>query len=395
MDQNADDAGAGRQAHEAARDPRSPDLGRRPRLRPGLPRAWRDLTTLQIGLSGGRRGALLAGLQDGDEAVLACLDGQHDLAQVGQVAQRHGVTPWRVQRLLTMLREADLLVHRTEHDVVDRVDLGGWDDERRRRLLPDADAWACVHDRVGDGIRLLLERGRRHVRLDGAGRVGYALAAALTAAGVGTVSIDATDRVRTLDVLPAGAQAQDVGASPSTAVSRIRDRLRASRDAEPQEGSAPARPDLVVLVASHVVDAGRGDVLMRADVPHLAVIATTDRVVVGPLVLPGRGPCLRCLDLHRRDRDPAWPAVVAQLIERAQQDAPRCESALATTAAGVAALQVLAQLDGRIDPASHAHTLEVALPDGLIRRRSWGVHPACGCTPPPWDPRAKADLHAA
>ena len=45
----------------------------RPRLRPGLPRAWRDPTTLQVGLAPGP-GVVLAGVSPGDEALLGALD---------------------------------------------------------------------------------------------------------------------------------------------------------------------------------------------------------------------------------------------------------------------------------------------------------------------------------
>ena len=38
-----------------------------------------------------------------------------------------------------------------------------------------------------------------------------------------------------------------------------------------------------------------------------------DHGVVGPLVIPGLTSCLRCADLHRRDRDPAWHALAVQL----------------------------------------------------------------------------------
>lgn len=37
------------------------------------------------------------------------------------------------------------------------------------------------------------------------------------------------------------------------------------------------------------------------------------RRLVGPLVIPGRTSCLQCADLHRTDRDAAWPAVATQL----------------------------------------------------------------------------------
>src|SRR5205814_1262273 len=48
-------------------------------------------------------------------------------------------------------------------------------------------------------------------------------------------------------------------------------------------------------------------------VAHITVTVRDGAVVVGPLVPPAGSPCLRCVDLHRVDRDPAWPALAAQL----------------------------------------------------------------------------------
>ena len=48
-------------------------------------------------------------------------------------------------------------------------------------------------------------------------------------------------------------------------------------------------------------------------VAHLAVRVRDGTGLVGPLVIPGVTSCLGCADLHRRDRDAAWPAVAAQL----------------------------------------------------------------------------------
>ena len=47
--------------------------------------------------------------------------------------------------------------------------------------------------------------------------------------------------------------------------------------------------------------------------PHLPVRVRDGAGLVGPLVVPGVTSCLRCADLHRSDRDAAWPAVAAQL----------------------------------------------------------------------------------
>jgi hypothetical protein len=55
-----------------------------------------------------------------------------------------------------------------------------------------------------------------------------------------------------------------------------------------------------------------------------------------------------------------------------------CDIVLATLAATIAALQVLAFVD-RGDPVTRNGTLEIALPDWRVRRRSWRAHPLCGC----------------
>ena len=79
-------------------------------------------------------------------------------------------------------------------------------------------------------------------------------------------------------------------------------------------GSGAAQPGVVVLVADIALDPRRGDLWLRRGVPHLPVVTTGSRAVVGPLVDSATGsPCLWCLDLHRSDRDAAWPTVMAQV----------------------------------------------------------------------------------
>ena len=81
-------------------------------------------------------------------------------------------------------------------------------------------------------------------------------------------------------------------------------------------GSQPGRVDVAVLVADFVIPPSRYTRWLRDDVPHLPVVFS-DRVVrIGPFVTPGSGPCLHCVELHRTDDDPAWPAVASQLLGR-------------------------------------------------------------------------------
>lgn len=350
----------------------------RPQLWPGLPRVWRDASTLQVGLSPAS-GAVVTGLRAGDDAVVSALDGTRTLPELRVLAEQQGVAPERVDLIVRLMHDAGLLVRSRPGDrAPDRADLASVDVRARRRLLPDTRAWAGAYGEAGDGLALVVQRQHRHVRVEGDGRVAAAIATTLASAGVGTVTVAAGRPVRDGDVLPAGAGVADVGTSAVAAVGRAVARV-SSGAAAPRPGG-PGRPDLTVLVADDVVDSRRGDDLVRHDVPHLAVVTSPDRVVVGPLVLPGRTACLRCLDLHRRDRDPGWPQVAAQLLSGGGRNGcGRGETASATAAAGLAALQVLVHLDGHAVPVSVGRTLELTLPHGLVERRAWRLHPGCGC----------------
>jgi hypothetical protein len=95
------------------------------------------------------------------------------------------------------------------------------------------------------------------------------------------------------------------------------------------------------------------------------------------MVIPGASSCLRCADLHRRDRDPAWGALAAQLTVP-HRYGPTSDVTVATVMAGIAAREALGYLDAE-EPASIDATLELQLPDWRIRRRAWSSHDQCGC----------------
>lgn len=138
------------------------------------------------------------------------------------------------------------------------------------------------------------------------------------------------------------------------------------------------RADLVVLAP----DQGRGlvhaDGLMARGIPHLWLHRRDGRAVVGPLVHPGRTPCLRCTDLHRTDADDAWPRLVVAFEHAAPAgQSTRDGVAGATLAGAVAVGQVLRWLAGE-PTASSGGTLEEQ-PDGSLLVLSWSTHPRCGC----------------
>lgn len=235
---------------------------------------------------------------------------------------------------------------------------------------------AALSARVGErASELLSARRQAAVVVHGRHAAAIQLAALLAAAGIGHVRCAVTGSARLADAAPGGLEPGDEGRELATAAQA------ALRRAAPEVDTGPLPldevPDLTILAGGRPVDDDRRAALHAANAAHLAMSVSASSGVVGPLVLPGLTSCLRCADLHRRDRDPAWPTLAVQLTVAAEQPA---ELAVATTVVGVAAAQALAFLDGG-EPACIDGTLELHLPDWRVRRRSWPPHPECGCGP--------------
>ena len=338
----------------------------RPVLTSAARRLWRDPETLQLGQAAARA-AVLAGLDPATRSVLALLDGTRDRDQVVAAAVVTGCGASRAEELLELLEGAGLLedagaalgpvarLHRAE----------------RERLAGDLASLALV--RGDGGLPAARHRADASVLVVGAGRVGAPLAAMLATAGIGCVDVvdDATTAAEDAGV--GGLALDDVGRRRGEAA---RDLLRA---AAPSAAAGPLpRADLVVLAPTRPEQLDDARRQVPEQTPHLLAEVRETVGVVGPLVLPGRTPCLRCLDLTRADLDPGWPAVAAQLASPSRTRTA-CDGTLAVAVAAQAAFQVLALVDGTNDPASLGGTLELALPDWRWRRRSWPVHPGCGC----------------
>lgn len=323
------------------------------RLRPGIPLLWRSLTDVQIGTDP-RWAVVLGDLSAGASRALRDVPAGADLRALRSTLADHDVDPLEIRAVLDHLRAAQHVVGAPA----------------RTGSHPDRTTWSLL-DASGDGDGVLAARGRRRVRVEGLDRLGSGIAIALACAGIGTVEPDDDGVVGAEDVGAGGLEPEHVGLDRREAVRQVLRR----RVGDVRVG-APGRraPDLVVLVEHGAADPLRHRGLVADGVPHLSVVVREASVVVGPLVLPGRTSCLRCADLHRADRDPRWPALVAQLVG---VTAPT-ETTLVLGAVALATAQVTAHLDGR--PAVTAGTsLELRLPDLLPRSTTWPPHPRCGC----------------
>lgn len=342
-------------------------LANRPTLLPALRRLWRDPYRLQIGTDPAR--AVVLELTDpGAAKMLDLLDGTRTHAGVLRAAAAQDIAAEAAKRIIAALTAAGLVID------AHTIRLAEVAEPTRGRLHAETAALAYqIRSRGTTPAAVLRRRLAAQVLVTGASQLCVPIASTLASAGIGHLDPDVTGVARLADATPGGLVPADAHRP------RVLAAADAVRRAAPDVDLTPlrrGRATFAVLVGFTAPAALTALSYARRRLAHLAVAVRDATVVVGPLVLPGQTPCLNCLDLHRRDRDPGWPAVAAQL-----QSSPEATDPVAATtalaAAAYAAAEVLAHIDGGV-PRTLGATVEISGAGEWIRR-SWSQHPRCGC----------------
>jgi bacteriocin biosynthesis cyclodehydratase domain-containing protein len=152
------------------------------------------------------------------------------------------------------------------------------------------------------------------------------------------------------------------------------------------EGGAAGRDALGVLAGVGEPQRELVDAWTRQDTPHLLLRMTEGYAALGPFVAPGRTACLRCVDAHATDADPAWPLLVAQYAAREAADradgVPEpLDPLLASVAVAWAARDIASYAEGR-RPGTWSTTIRLDTELAGIETQPWLRHPECGCS---WD----------
>lgn len=320
-------------------------------MRDDTPLLWRDDQTVQAGDD--ERRVVIDRVDHDVIAWALSLRGDRTLDQALEAAERAGVGRSTALRLLRGLRPTGAL---DDASVVPES-LRESTPELRMRLAPGMAASRIVHGSPEVAARCIDRRLAACVAIHGDDDLAEAVAAALAQAGVGSI-------------------VREQRLSSSARRTRRASRQRTCHIlCDTPHADAPAEADDLAL-----------------DVPHLAVCVRGARATIGPFVLPGLTSCLRCADLHRADQDPAWPRIAVQLQHRRPSISP-VDPTLASTAAGLTALQVLAWIDSgdhdgavrwpsgwpREAPPTVGARMVIALPRGDITRVPAPPHPLCGC----------------
>jgi len=335
----------------------------RPLLKPALRQLWRDQSTLQLGIAG-PHAVVLTGLTPTDRAVIGLLDGTHDMDAVIADATETDAERDAARALLRTLERAGAL-----DDASVAPPALGEDD--RQRLEPDLLALSLRHRDPGAAARVLALRRDAVVAIHGTGRVGAQTAMLLAAAGVGTITCLDETPMSHADLTPGGLPRMATGSRGQITA------LRAGRFTATTRASTRRASGVTLAIVAPASSEALPEIVtgVRRDVHLLACVRETVGLV-GPLVVPGRTPCLRCMALGRGERDPHWPLLSAQLI--GSPTAEPCDGTLASLVASLAAMQALAYIDDE-EPQTIGGLLEFDPLRASLRRRSVDAHPACGC----------------
>ncbi|WP_250003001.1 ThiF family adenylyltransferase [Actinoplanes sp. M2I2] len=334
----------------------------RPTLIPGLPRIWRDGGELQLG-SDPSRAVMLRLPHPRTALVLDLLDGSRPERVVLLQAAEKGIPPDDTRAVVDTLRAAGL--------AVPAASLLPPSLPSAHRLIGEAAVLALRGDASRTPATRLRRRHAARVVISGRGRLGAPIAVALAEAGVGHIRPDLPGLVHPGELAAGPLRGSDVGKPREVAV--VSALARAAPGLETGAVRGPAT--LVVQLDSDMPVTLLAAAHGQRHQPHLAVTIRDGAVVIGPLVPPSGGPCLACLDLHRRDRDATWPGPP-------QRTGPEpCTVATLLAATAYAVEEVLTFIDGGA-PETLGVSTELTSPSRL-RRRTWPSHPSCDCSRPP------------
>jgi bacteriocin biosynthesis cyclodehydratase domain-containing protein len=196
----------------------------------------------------------------------------------------------------------------------------------------------------------------------------------------------AARRATTVEVLTAGsAEADTIAGTLIGLVTAAGVRcVGAAGPVRRRPSASSAAPSAGVLVCVGEPAREELDGWMRTGRPHLLLRLSEGAAVVGPFVIPGETACLRCLDGHHADVDPAWPLLVAQhgsaaLHPRDDTVPEPVDSVLAVLAAAWAAREVVSHAEGR-SPATTSTTIRLDPHLTCLETRTWSRHHGCGCS---------------
>lgn len=278
--------------------------------------------------------------------------------------------------------------NRTSHAGDDSSD--GAFQQLKARLVPELNSATWHSNSKDGGVSIVNSRRRWQINIYGDSRIATLLYGILLSSGITQTRLHVLQENRAIsepDLCAGFFRASDIGLSYRVRLDELARELSlfpttpTSKSEKKGNGGAAEKGEPAKKVISIVVGTPPSDELqtwMSEGVAHL-IVDNPDgaAVTIGPLVIPGRTPCTRCVSIANEDLNELW-----RDISWRKQNSPASEVpvAVAHHVAGFLALEILAFMDeGRSKLIGRSARINFHSPT-VIQERLYARHPACGCT---------------
>ena len=172
----------------------------------------------------------------------------------------------------------------------------------------------------GDFADALARRRKSRIFIESLGRTGLVFAKALSASEIGTLLTLDQLRVSDKDCLPLGHPRSSIGLPRATSA-KVQLETTQLQFHSRRSGSLDT-VTAAVLMANDIVDPNSYQTWLARDVPHVAICFDEEGVEISPLVLPGKTPCIGCIEKARFEADSNWQTIAPQLLalDRSNED---------------------------------------------------------------------------
>ena len=252
------------------------------------------------------------------------------------------------------------------------------------RAQPELLQAQWIDGRSDGGATTIGARAHSHIALSGRSRTITLLHTILLSSGVSAISsadFDDQPLITNHDIGVAGITPTDIGKSYYQYTDQLRRQLALSPTSRSQKrDQSQSAPHLVIHYGSPTPDLVAD--WMTAGLPHLVISPPFgDHCTIGPLVIPGKTPCLRCLSLFEIDCN-GWSSFAAEPLTPISE----LPMHIAHTVAGIVASIALHWIDSQSDQIERERLTLIGEFLDLDFQRSVhpqvvaiSRHPLCGC----------------
>jgi len=278
--------------------------------------AWRNLNDLQFGF--GAESLVLSGANSAERRLIGMLELGIADGQLDYFANEAGLSVNEAQTLIERL--GPVLSHQPVAKKSGRsssTDRSAEIEFERFGKNSFAELVRAEASHRVQGAAVLAQRSGRSIYLDSFGKTGLALARGLAASGIGRVVTHDNRPILPADIGADGYEQIHQGTSRISTVTGIlaRNHLPARvSNANRMSNSSLDQLDFAILVSQTVTAPTRYAIWARKQIPHLNLTFGERFIDVTPVLIPGKNPCLRCLDLNRIAADSAWAALASQAL---------------------------------------------------------------------------------